>query len=113
MKATVAAVFTVVLCASAVAQEPKTVDEAVQILKTKWLQPRDRDWIVRNPKDEAWARLYTGFATDVRNQFGLWGDNQPLHESCGTKDPEGCSSVILSLATVISSAAFAFSVFGT
>ena len=36
-----------------------------------------------------------GFGTGVRNEFGLRGDNQPLHDSCGTKDAEGCSSVIL------------------
>ena len=96
MKATVAAVFTIVLFASsAVADKPKTVDEAVQVLKTKWLQPKDRDWILRNTKDEVWRTLYMGCGTGVRNQFGLWGDNQPLHDSCGTKDPEGCSSVIL------------------
>src|SRR5260370_18695201 len=96
MKATVDAVFAIVLFASSLAADkPKTVDEAVQVLKTKWLQPKDRDWILRNTKDEVWARLYMGFGTGVRNQFGLWGDNQPLHDSCGTKDPEGCSSVIL------------------
>ena len=96
MKATVAAVFTIVLFASsAIANKPKTVDEAVQVLKTKWLQPKDRDWILRNPKDVVWSGLYMGFGTGVRNQFGLWGGNQPLHDSCGTRDPEGCSSVIL------------------
>ena len=36
-----------------------------------------------------------GFGTGVRNQFGLWGDNEALHNSCGTKNPEGCSVVIL------------------
>lgn len=36
-----------------------------------------------------------GFGTGMRNQFGLWGDNQTLKDSCGTKDPEGCSVVIL------------------
>jgi len=96
MKATVAAVFTIVLFASsAVADKPTTVDEAVQVLKTKWLQPKDRDWILRNTKDEVRSRLYMGFGPGVRNQFGLWGGNQPLHDSCGTKDPEGCSVVIL------------------
>ena len=80
---------------SVAADKPKTVDEAVEVLKTKWLQPKDRDWILRNTKDEVWARLYIGFGTGMRNQFGLWGDNQPLHDSCGTKDPEACSSVIL------------------
>jgi len=96
MKATLAAVACVVLFASsAVADKPKTVDEAVQILKAKWLQPKDHDWILRNSKEVVWANLYMGFGTGVRNQFGLWGDNQSLHESCGTKDPEGCSTVIL------------------
>src|SRR5258707_9304782 len=96
MKATVAALFTILLFASSVAADkPKTVDEAVQVLKTKWLQPKDRDWVLRNTKEDVWATLYMGFGTGVRNQFGLWGDNQPLHDSCGTKDPEGCSSVIL------------------
>jgi hypothetical protein len=58
MKATAAAVFTIVLFASsAVADKPKTVDEAVQVLKTKWLQPKDRDWILRNPKGEVRSRL--------------------------------------------------------
>jgi hypothetical protein len=96
MKATIAAVFTIVLFASsAIAGKPKTVDEAVQVLKTKWLKPKDRDWILRNTKEVVWATLYMGFGTGVRNQFGLRGDNEPLHDSCGTKDPEGCSSVIL------------------
>jgi hypothetical protein len=95
MKATLAAVFTIVLFASAFADKPKTADEAVQVLKTTWLQAKDRDWILRNPKDVVSNTLYMGFGTGMRNQFGLWGDNQPLHDSCGTKDPEGCSSVIL------------------
>jgi hypothetical protein len=76
MKATVTAVFIIVLFASsAVADKPRSVDEAVQVLKTKWLQPKDRDWILRNTKDEVRNRLYMGFGTGMRNQFGLWGDN--------------------------------------
>ena len=95
-KTTIAGVFTILLFASsAIADKPKTVDEAVEVLKTKWLQPKDRDWILRNTKDDVRGRLYMGFGTGMRNQFGLWGDNQPLHDSCGTKDPEGCSVVIL------------------
>jgi hypothetical protein len=80
---------------SVAADKPKTVDEAVQVLKTKWLQPKDREWILRNTKEVVWGTLYMGFGTGVRNQLGLCGHNQPLHDSCGTKDPEGCSSVIL------------------
>jgi len=80
--------------ASSVAQKPKTVDEAVDAIKIKWLKPHDIDWIQRNPEEEVVWRLYRPFGTGVRNEFGLWGDNQALHDSCGTKDPEGCSVVI-------------------
>jgi hypothetical protein len=46
------------------------------------------------PKNKL-SGLYIGpFGTGVRNEFGLWGNNQALHESCGDKDPEGCSVVI-------------------
>jgi hypothetical protein len=96
MKTTVAAILTILLFASsALAGKPKTVDEAVQVLKTKWLKPKDRDWILRNSKDEVLDRLYMGFGTGMRNQFGLWGDNQALRDSCGTQNPEACSEVIL------------------
>ena len=77
------------------AEKPKTVDEAVQVLKTKWLKPKDLDWILRNPKDQVVWTLYRPFGTGIRNQLGLWGDNMALHESCGDKDPEGRSVVIL------------------
>jgi hypothetical protein len=73
---------------------PKTVDEAVLALKTKWLSPRDLDRILRSPQKEAVATLYRPFGTGARNQFGLWGGNQDLRTSCGDKDAEGCSVVI-------------------
>lgn len=79
---------------SATARKPKTVDEAVQVLKTKWLRPKDLDWILRNPKDYVLGTLYRPFGTGVRNQFGLWGDNAALHESCRSKNAEACSVVI-------------------
>ncbi len=73
---------------------PKTVDQAVLMLKTKWLSTKDLDWILRNPQKEVTFRLYRPFGTGVRNEFGLWGGNQELRDSCGTNDPEGCSVVI-------------------
>lgn len=89
------AIIVIAFCvAGAASNRPKTVDEAVQILKTKWLKPKDLDWILRNPKDQVVMTLYRPFGTGVRNEFGLWGDNAALHESCGDKDPEGCSVVI-------------------
>ena len=73
MKTTIAAVFIIALFATtAIADKAKTVDEVVQVLKTKWLQAKDRDWILRNTKDEVRSRLYMGFGTGMRNQFGLW-----------------------------------------
>jgi hypothetical protein len=78
----------------AVAQKPKTVDEAVQILKTKWLKPHDMDWIQRNPKEKVVRTLYRPFGTGVRNAFGLWGDNEALRDPCGSSNPEECSVVI-------------------
>jgi hypothetical protein len=95
MRTSLTAALVVALCVSeALAQKPKTVDEAVQTLKTKWLKPKDLDWVLRNPKDEVVWTLYRPFGTGVRNQFGLWGDNQALRDSCGDNNPEGCSVVI-------------------
>ena len=74
---------------------PRTVDEAVLVLKAKWLKPKDLDWILRNPQKEVWARLYMGFGTGMRNEFGLWRGNQALRDSCGNNNPEECSSIIL------------------
>jgi hypothetical protein len=73
---------------------PKTVDQAVLILKTKWLSTKDLDWILRNPQNEVVFRLYRPFGTGIRNEFGLWGGNQQLRDSCGNDNPEGCSVVI-------------------
>ncbi len=75
-------------------KRPKTVDEAVLVLKEKWLKPKDLDWILRNPKKEVTFTLYRPFGTGVRNEFGLWGDNQALRNSCGDNNPEECSMVI-------------------
>ena len=95
MKTASFAAIIIVFCAAvSMAEKPKTVDEAVQILKTKWLKPKDIDWILRNPEDHVVWTLYRPFGTGVRNEFGLWGDNAALHESCGDKDPEGCSVII-------------------
>lgn len=72
---------------------PKTVDEAVSVLKKQWLSAKDLDWLLRTPRNQAVAILYRPFGTGVRNQFHLWSNNQQL-ETCGADDPEGCSVVI-------------------
>jgi hypothetical protein len=48
----IAAIIIAFCVAAATAEKPKTVDETVQVLKTKWLKPKDLDWILRNPKDQ-------------------------------------------------------------
>jgi len=58
------------------------------------LSSKDLDWLLRNPQKQAVATLYRPFGTGVRNQFGLWGGNQELRDSCGVDDPEGCSVAI-------------------
>jgi len=85
----------IAFCAVATADKPKTVEEAVQVLKAKWLKPADLDWILRNPEELVLGTLYRPFGAGVRNGFGLWGDNQALRDSCGENNPEGCSQVIL------------------
>ncbi|MCH7979941.1 MAG: hypothetical protein IID59_00435 [Proteobacteria bacterium] len=73
---------------------PRTVDEAVQILKSDWLSDEDIAWIRSNAKATVTAQLHLPFGTGVRNTFGLWGKNDELLRSCRTSHAEACSSVI-------------------
>lgn len=73
---------------------PKTVDEAVTVLKTEWLSEEDIEWIRNNPKESVTAKLHLPFGTGVRNQFGLWGHNTDLLQSCGNDHAEACSGII-------------------
>lgn len=73
---------------------PRTVEEAVVVLKTKWLSQEDIEWIRNNPKDDVTAQLHLPFGTSVRNQFGLWGQNTELLQSCGNDHAEACSGII-------------------
>src|SRR6266550_1238830 len=87
------AAIIIAFCATAATSEkPKTVDEAVQVLKTKWLKPKDLDWILRNPKDQVVWTLYRPFGTGVRNEFGLWGDNKALLRFLRGQEPGGVLS---------------------
>ena len=73
---------------------PRTVEQAVEALRTKWLSKSEQDWILRNPKDYVTATLHLPLGTAVRNEFGLWDQNPELLSSCGTSDPEHCSGII-------------------
>ncbi len=73
---------------------PRTVEQAVNELKTKWLSEKDLDWILRNPKDNVLARLHRPFGISVRNDWYLWSGNTDLLRSAGTNHPEECTRVI-------------------
>jgi len=77
------------------AAKPKTVAEAVEIIRTKWISDDDRDWILRNPKDHVRASLHFTLGLEIRNQFGLWGRNSALMKSCGVNHPDDCSGIII------------------
>lgn len=73
---------------------PKTVEEAVAALKSEWLSKEDIEWIRNNPKENVTAQLHLPFGTGVRNEFGLWGHNADLLQSCGNDHAEACSGII-------------------
>lgn len=72
---------------------PKTVDEAVLMLKSE-LSAADKDYLLRTPRDHAVATLHVPYGTGVRNRFKLWGGNPELMSSCGVRQAEDCSGVI-------------------
>jgi hypothetical protein len=76
--------------------QPATVSQAVnRLLGENGLSEEDRDWILRNPKDEVCVSLHFSLGLGIRNKFGLWGDNWRLMLSCRRMHPDDCSSVIL------------------
>jgi len=74
---------------------PKTVDEAAQRIHDG-LSSDELEWIRRNPKKVVTIELHLPYGTGVRNEFGLWGENRALLESCKTDDAEECSGIIFS-----------------
>lgn len=73
---------------------PRTVDEAVRVLRTEWLSDADENWILRNPKAQVVSGLHWPWGMRVRNEFELWEDNSELRASCGSEDPDACSAAI-------------------
>jgi hypothetical protein len=73
---------------------PKTVDEAVTLLKSQ-LTPADREYILRTPREHVQAQLHMSLGLRIRNGFGLWGGNQQLMKSCGVTHPDSCSGIII------------------
>jgi hypothetical protein len=74
---------------------PKTVNEAVTIIKNQWLSDEDRLMLLQQPKNHVLSTLHHGFGTGIRNNFGLWKGNDQLMKSCDQSHPDECSSVII------------------
>jgi hypothetical protein len=75
-------------------QIPKTVDEAVSILKSE-MSPTLREHLVRTPREDAQAELHFSVGMGIRNRFKLWGGNAELMKSCGVTHPDNCSGIII------------------
>ena len=78
---------------------PKTVDEAVnQLLKD--LPIREKHEVANAPENN-FINFHLGLGMEIRNNFGLWGDNEELMNSCreisGDKDlhVDSASTVII------------------
>jgi hypothetical protein len=94
-------VLFVVSCYSCFAQStpsakqlPKTVDEAVSILKSE-ISPTLRESMVRIPREDAQAELHFSVGMGIRNRFKLWSGNADLMKSCGVMHPDDCSGIII------------------
>jgi len=77
---------------------PEDVEAAVALLLSS-LSEEDKATIASTPEAELTV-FHHGWATGIRNDFGLWGGNRTLMESCialggGWADPDSASGVII------------------
>lgn len=73
---------------------PTTVEEAVnQILSS--LSDEDKEALKNMPNKDL-IKFHMGRGAGIRNDFGLWGDNEDLLKSCGAEwMPDSASEVII------------------
>ena len=71
---------------------PTTIDEAVDMLIV-FTHPSLLHEIASI--EEGAVCIFEHFNRAIRNLFGLWSDNEPLRVSCGSRDAEDCSYVIM------------------
>ena len=73
---------------------PNTVEEAVDVLLKK-MGSDDINTIKEMPKAGEMIEFHHTLGRWVRNNFGLWQDNQALLHACGKQHPDDASGVIL------------------
>ena len=79
-----------------VAEWPTTCDGAVAKLSTELSQSEKED-LAATARDDL-ILLHHGFGTGIRNEFGLWGGNLALIESCSgspNSHPDDVSIIIV------------------
>ena len=61
-------------------QHPKSIQEAVQVLLTE-LSEKDQQ-IIRIMAEDQLSSLHFSLGNHIRNEFGLWQDNEELLKAC-------------------------------
>ena len=64
---------------------PKTCDEAVELL-LKELNSEGKERIRNTPREEL-VKFHFGLGMRIRNEFGMWGGNTALVDSCISEKP--------------------------
>lgn len=72
---------------------PQTIEEVVEHLK-KRVGKSDLISIQKMAKEDL-IFLHHGLGTNIRNNYGLWGENKELLESCKKQHPDDASMVII------------------
>lgn len=72
---------------------PQTLEEATERIITG-MNDSDKKIVIETPEKDL-IIYHIGWGTSIRNSFGLWQGNNALLESCGTKNPDVASMVII------------------
>lgn len=72
---------------------PSSVKEAAERF-ISCLHPEDREYLENRTKDNFDPRIEMEMCRHMRNEFGLWQDNEDLIKETGEEHPDDASSVI-------------------
>lgn len=72
---------------------PQTIEQAVVVLLEQL--PADKKYQIAAMSRNDLINLHFGLGTSIRNDFGLWGGNAALLESCGNIHPDDAAMAII------------------